>query len=83
MYALKSLRHILRRPASCHQSLQFSHCHPPKLGGLFRPSLTNRVLCAFVGGWGAPPPIRPTSGLWTAYVAWDNMPCTGTNRPIA
>ena len=49
MYALSSLQHILRRPASCHQLPLLSHRHLPKLGDVFRPSLTNRVPCSFDG----------------------------------
>jgi hypothetical protein len=49
MYALSNLQHILRRPASCRQLPLLSHRHPPKLGDLFRPSLTNRVPCSFAG----------------------------------
>ena len=51
MYALSSLQHILRRPASCHQLPLLSHRHPPKLGDLYRPPLTNRVHVVSMASW--------------------------------
>jgi hypothetical protein len=47
MYALSSPQYIWRRPASCFQLPLCSRRHRPKLGNLFRPSLTNRVPCSF------------------------------------